>query len=145
MTDPEDISHWLRLDARLTTSGQPSEAQLPALKALGVETIINLALHSHERALPDEAASAAALGMAYIHIPVPFDAPDNGHFNAFCAAMAAISGQTVHVHCIVNMRVSAFLYRYRRDVLGMDEVLARAAMEQVWSPEGVWAGFVAER
>jgi hypothetical protein len=30
------------------------------------------------------------------------------------------------IHCIANYRVSAFFYRYRRDVLGMDEAEARA-------------------
>jgi hypothetical protein len=33
-------------------------------------------------------------------------------------------------------------YRYRRGVLGMDEALARADVEEVWKPEGVWAAFV---
>jgi hypothetical protein len=33
-------------------------------------------------------------------------------------------------------------YRYRRDVLGMDEAQARAEMEAIWHPEGVWAAFV---
>jgi hypothetical protein len=44
--------------------------------------------------------------------------------------------------CIANPRDSAFVYRYRRDVLGMDEAQARADMEQVWLPKGVWAEFV---
>jgi hypothetical protein len=48
----------------------------------------------------------------------------------------------VHGHCIANYRVSAFFYRYRREVLGMDEAQARADMEQVWRPNGVWATFV---
>ena len=48
----------------------------------------------------------------------------------------------VHVHCIANYRVSAFFYRYRRDVLGMDETQARGEMEAIWHPEGVWAAFV---
>jgi hypothetical protein len=48
----------------------------------------------------------------------------------------------VHVHCIANARVSAFFYRYRRDVLGMDEAQARAEMEEVWRPKEVWAEFV---
>ena len=39
-------------------------------------------------------------------------------------------------------RDSAFFYRYRRDVLGMDEARARADMEEVWQPKGVWAEFV---
>jgi len=38
------------------------------------------------------------------------------------------------VHCIANARVSAFFYRFRRDVLGMDEAQARAEMEAVWQP-----------
>jgi hypothetical protein len=41
-----------------------------------------------------------------------------------------------------NCRVSAFFYRYRRDVLDMDETKARAEMEAIWHPEGVWAAFV---
>jgi DNA-binding transcriptional LysR family regulator len=44
----------------------------------------------------------------------------------------------VHVHCIANYRVSAFFYRYRRDVLGMDATKALAEMEAIWHPEGVW-------
>lgn len=142
--DPADIFAWLRLDDRLSTSGQPTEAQLTALRALGVCHVINLALHTHERALPDEAASVAALGMDYIHIPVAFDAPTEADFAAFCAVMRAIGEAPVHVHCIVNARVSAFLYRYRRDVLGMDETQARAAMEAIWRPGGVWAAFVGD-
>jgi len=39
-------------------------------------------------------------------------------------------------------RDSAFFYRYRRDVLGMDEARARADMEEIWRPKGVWAEFV---
>jgi hypothetical protein len=48
----------------------------------------------------------------------------------------------VHVHCIANYQVSAFFYRYRRDVLGMDETQARGELEAIWHPEGVWAAFV---
>jgi hypothetical protein len=56
--------------------------------------------------------------------------------------MARLKEVPVHVHCIANYRVSAFFYRYRRDVLGMDEDRVRADMEQIWHPEGVWATFV---
>ena len=38
--------------------------------------------------------------------------------------------------------MSAFFYRYRRDVLGMGEAEARAYMERIWHPEGVWATFI---
>jgi uncharacterized protein (TIGR01244 family) len=144
MRDPTDILNWRRIDARITTSGQPSEAQLAEIQKLGVTTVINLALHTHEKALPDEAASVAALGMKYVHIPVPFDAPRDADFDAFVAAMKESEGQKVHVHCIVNMRVSAFFYRYQRDVLGLPEEQARAAMDTLWRPGGIWATFIGD-
>jgi uncharacterized protein (TIGR01244 family) len=140
--DPEMIYNWRRLDDRVTTSGQPTEPQLADIQALGVRHIINLGLHTHEKALPDEAASVSRLGMTYIHIPVDFQNPTDEDFTRFCSAMEQLKEVPVHVHCIANYRVSAFFYRYRRDVLGMDETQARAEMEQIWHPEGVWATFV---
>ena len=140
--DPETIYNWRRLDDRVTTSGQPTEQQLADIQALGVRHIVNLGLHSHEKALPDEAASVSRLGMTYIHIPVDFQNPTDEDFAKFCSAMAELKEVPVHVHCIANYRVSAFFYRYRRDVLGMDESRARADMEEVWHPTGVWATFI---
>jgi protein tyrosine phosphatase (PTP) superfamily phosphohydrolase (DUF442 family) len=75
MADPEAIYNWQRLDNRITTSGQPTEKQLADIHALGVRHIVNLGLHTHEKALPDEAASVSRLGMTYIHIPVDFQNP----------------------------------------------------------------------
>ena len=142
MPDPEAIYNWRRLDDRITTSGQPTESQLKDLHALGIRHIVNLGLHSHEKALPDEAASVSRLRMTYIHIPVDFQNPTDQDFDQFCAVMEKLMHVPVHVHCIANYRVSAFFYRYRRDVLRMDEARARDDMEDVWHPEGVWAAFV---
>src|SRR5215469_2479888 len=51
MADPEGIYSWYRLDSRITTSGQPTEAQLAEIRDLGVQHIVNLGLHTHEKAL----------------------------------------------------------------------------------------------
>ena len=142
MGDPETIHNWRRLDRRITTSGQPTEEQLADIHALGVRHIVNLGPHTHEKALPDEAGSVCRLGMTYIHIPVDFQNPTDQDFEKFCAVMEQLKDVPVHVHCIANARVSAFFYRYRRDVLGMDEAQARADMEEVWRPKGVWKEFV---
>jgi hypothetical protein len=79
---------------------------------------------------------------------VPFDAPDDTHYRAFAAALEAADGP-VHVHCIMNWRVSAFFCRWHRDACGMAEGEARALMERQWSPETnahpdapKWAAFV---
>jgi protein tyrosine phosphatase (PTP) superfamily phosphohydrolase (DUF442 family) len=139
---PGAIDNWRRLDNRITTSGQPTEKQLADIHALGVRHIVILGLHTHEKALPDEAASVSRLGMWYIHIPVDFQNPTDDDFDQFCAIMEQLKEVPVHVHCIANYRVSAFFYRYRRDVLGMREAKARADMEQIWHPEGIWAMFI---
>jgi protein tyrosine phosphatase (PTP) superfamily phosphohydrolase (DUF442 family) len=142
MADPETIYNWRRLDDRITTSGQPTEPQLADIHALGVRHIVNLGLHTHDMALPDEAASVGRLSMTYIHIPVDFQNPTDQDFEQFCSVMERLNDVPVHVHCIANYRVSAFFYRYRRDVLRMDETQARGEMEAIWHPEGVWAAFV---
>ncbi len=142
MADPVSIYNWHRLDDRITTSGQPTEAQLAAIAALGVRRVINLGLHTHEKALPDEGASVAALGMTYVHIPVDFGHPTEQDFAAFRAAVEASGEEKLHVHCIANYRVSAFFYRYRRDVLGMDAARARADLDRIWQPDPVWTAFI---
>ena len=129
MADTENIYHWFRLDEHVTTSGQPSIAQLSELAKLGIRHIINLAPHNHETALPDEASAVEQLGMSYINIPVDFKIPSQEHFQAFCRLMKDYSDSPVHVHCAANYRVAAFLYRYRRDVIGVDEVEARSDLE----------------
>jgi protein tyrosine phosphatase (PTP) superfamily phosphohydrolase (DUF442 family) len=147
MADPVDIRGWQRLDDTTTTSGKLEADDVARLAGIGVRHVINLALDDSPDALPGEADKLAAAGIRYTHIPVPFDAPDNSHYGAFCAALGA--GEPTHVHCIMNWRVSAFFYRLNRE-RGMDEAAARALMHQQWAPEQsddprarVWAEFIA--
>ncbi|MFN3469520.1 MULTISPECIES: protein tyrosine phosphatase family protein [Novosphingobium] len=149
MADPDDIRAWQRLDAQITTSGRLEDRDVARLADMGVRHVINLALETHPEALADEGDKLAAAGIAYTHIPVPFDAPDETHFRRFVAALEQ-GAKPVHVHCIMNWRVSAFFYRYHRDCCGMDEPAARAIMARQWSPDGhdrpeaaVWAQFIA--
>jgi uncharacterized protein (TIGR01244 family) len=139
--DTAEIVNWHRIDDRLTTSGQPSAEQLRDIADLGVTHVINLGLHDHEKALPDEATLVRKLGMTYVHIPVDFGNPTEVDFQRFRAAMGGIAG-AVHVHCIANLRVAAFLYRYRREDLGVSEETARRDMERLWRPGGIWAHFI---
>lgn len=148
MTDPDYITAWLRIDERTTTSGRIAADDVARLAAIGVRHVINLAMDDHPEALANEAGLMEAAGLRYTHIPVPFDAPDEVHYQAFVSAFEA-GEDAVHVHCIANMRVSAFLYRYHRDTLDMAEPEARALMERVWSPDSgdhptltPWARFI---
>ena len=140
--DESDIYNFRRLSPALTTSGQPDEAQFAALYDSGVDTVINLALSSSPRALPDEAATLATLGLRYIHIPVEFAAPTEADFEAFATAMDDLGDTPVHVHCAANMRVSAFLYRYRVERLGWAAAQARPDLNAIWEPDPVWQNFL---
>lgn len=144
--DPVDMRGWQRLNDNVTTSGRLYGGDIARLSAIGVMHVINLALDTHPEALADEAGKLAAAGMRYTHIPVPFGAPADEHYAAFVAALRP--GEAVHVHCIMNYRVSAFFYRLNRE-RGMDEAAARALMETQWSPDKsddpaaqVWAKFI---
>lgn len=131
-TDPEDIRGWQRLSVGVTTSGKLLPKDPARLAAVGVRHVVNLALDSHEDALAKEAELLAAEGIGYTHIPIPFDAPDEAHYAAFKAALDAAQGP-VHVHCIMNWRVSALFYRLHREH-GMLEAEARAVLQQQWDP-----------
>jgi uncharacterized protein (TIGR01244 family) len=146
--DPEDIRGWQRLSPRITTSGKLDPDDPARLAAIGVRQVVNLALDDHPEALVDEGDRMAQAGIGYSHIPVPFDAPGEEHFARFREALAA-DDEPVHVHCIMNWRVSAFFYRLHR-AQGMAEAEARALMQQQWDPDTselpaakAWSAFIA--
>ncbi|PLK24506.1 hypothetical protein C0V78_14395 [Novosphingobium sp. TH158] len=147
--DPDHIACWQRLSDTITTSGHIEPAGVAALAALGVRHVINLAMPDHPQVMPDAAERLAAHGIGHTHIPIPFDAPRNEHFAAFCDALAT-TPRPLHVHCILNWRVSACFYRWHREIRGMDEGAARVLMAQQWQPEitdypgaEAWARFIA--
>lgn len=147
--DPRHIACWQRLSDGVTTSGHLEPADFDALEALGVRHVVNLAMGNHPLVLPDAGERFAARSMGYAHIPVPFDAPEELHFAAFREAVEA-APRPLHVHCIMNWRVSAMFYRWHREVEGMDEGKARAIMNRQWEPEtndypgaAAWARFIA--
>lgn len=142
MRNLPEILNWRRLDSSVTLSGQPTVTQLSQIKELGVTHIINLGPHSNKGALDDEARAVAKLGMAYIYIPVDFENPTNEDFEEFCDAMESVANKQVHVHCIYNARVTAFIYRYAQSGRGFSETATHELMDGIWRPGGVWAKFI---
>ncbi|WP_078119475.1 protein tyrosine phosphatase family protein [Thiosocius teredinicola] len=138
-----DIYNFFRVSEQLVTAGQPTEAQLREVAALDFDVVINLALHDDPRySLPDETGLVSGLGMRYVHIPVPFDAPHASHLEQFYAAMRSAEGQKVFVHCAANMRATAFVGLYLLSRQRMPEEQAFAALRSVWEPNEVWSAFI---
>jgi len=138
------IHNFLKLSETIATAGQPTEAQLAAIKVAGYRVVVNLALPSSTNALPNEQALVDAQGMAYIHIPVLWEEPTLADFQQFVSVMEAHTGQPVFVHCAMNMRVSAFMYLYRRLCDGVDETVAKRDLHAIWRPNDRWQAFMAQ-
>ena len=138
----EGIFNFLPLGDSIFTSGQPTEAQFRLVKDAGINRVINLAPHNAENALVDEESTLRALDIDYTHIPVDFRDPTDEDFAEFSKAMEGIGSERVLVHCAANMRVSAFMFRYRRDVLGEPPEELRRDLHRIWQPAGVWKQFI---
>jgi protein tyrosine phosphatase (PTP) superfamily phosphohydrolase (DUF442 family) len=144
MTAPQlsDIYNFLAVSDDLGTAGQPTAEQLAAVKEAGYDVVINLALGATPRDLPHEADLVTGQGMEYIHIPVVFDNPTETDLARFFAAMDENHDKKRFVHCIANMRVSAFVFLYRVLRQGMEPEEARAMMQKIWQPNAVWQQFI---
>ncbi|MBI3896918.1 MAG: protein tyrosine phosphatase family protein [Gammaproteobacteria bacterium] len=139
-----DIYNYRPVDSKLSTSGQPSEAQLAAAAREGFEVVINLALHNDPRySLHDEIGVVRSLGMEYVHIPVQFAAPAEVDLLAFFAAIEKFQEKKTLVHCAANKRVTAFFGLYRAIKQKSAHAEAFALMKSVWEPDPAWSSFIA--
>ena len=137
------IKNYIQVIEKIASSGQPDEKRFKEISKHGYEVVINLAMPKSDEAIPEEGNIVTSLGMTYVHIPVPFDAPSAEHLRQFINVMEAISNQRVWVHCVVNYRVSAFLYQYQRLVHGLPDQEAKKVMLKSWEPDEVWQRFMA--
>lgn len=128
----------------LWSSGQLTESDIARLPAMGIDVVINLALPTSSNALPSEAEYVTREGISYIAIPVEWDKPEYAQLLQFFGVVKALKSQRVWVHCAKNMRVSVFIYLYRRLCLNHSEEEARYPMREVWVPNATWQTFIEE-
>ncbi|WP_116367334.1 protein tyrosine phosphatase family protein [Parahaliea mediterranea] len=130
-----DILNFYPITENIGTAGQPTREQFAQIAAAGYTAVINLAMPDSDNAIPEEGSLVSSLGMDYIHLPVPFDAPGEQHLQRFFGVMAALGDDRVFVHCALNMRVSAFMYKYLTLREGLDEARATSPLLQQWLPQ----------
>jgi protein tyrosine phosphatase (PTP) superfamily phosphohydrolase (DUF442 family) len=126
----------------LWTSGQLSERDILDLPALGIDVVINLALPTSSPALAGEAELVTRQGLVYIQIPVEWEKPMPEQFAQFVGTLKAFEGHNIWVHCAKNMRVSAFIYLYRKLILSESEEEASLPMREIWTPNESWLAFI---
>jgi protein tyrosine phosphatase (PTP) superfamily phosphohydrolase (DUF442 family) len=115
------------------------------LKDAGYELVINLVPSSSPEALPEEQSVVTSLGMEYCYIPVIWDAPASQDLKQFFAVLNQNPARKVFVHCVLNYRVSAFVFLYRVMVQGIKIEKARQSMLEIWEPNPTWQRFIQEQ
>ena len=142
----KDIYNYWFFDDKLSSSGMPTDEQMKEVAEAGVQVVINLALTTSPRALPNEDALVESLGMKYIHIPVEWNHPTSQNLEDFFTAMDTHKEAKMLVHCQANYRASAFIMLYRVLQLGWKKEDAIPIMERIWNPEDfpVWQRFIEE-
>jgi protein tyrosine phosphatase (PTP) superfamily phosphohydrolase (DUF442 family) len=141
------IRHFIPISPFLSTSGQPTEAEIREIAQQGYTTVINLALPNSSFALNDEKSLVESTGMRYISIPVNFDNPTKSDLLLFFAALENHKSEKIWVHCVVNMRVSAFVYLWRVLRQGVAPDDAEIELHDAWVPEkenSTWHRFILE-
>ena len=131
--DLTTILNYHGISDRLTTAGQIEYDQVPLLREQGYEVVINLATANPERNSL-EGFHVTGSGMTYIHIPVDFATPELSDVKMFFDVMEANQDRKLFVHCIANLRASAFVYMYRTLVEGVSDEEAKQDMSAVWDP-----------
>lgn len=139
----ENILNYIQVSDRIASSGQPEDRQFKDIAEAGYKAIVNLAMPNSENAIPEEGNIVTSLKMTYVHIPVPFDAPNVSHLREFIKVMETFSNQKVWVHCVVNYRVSAFLYQHQRLIHHVQPKEAKKVMLASWKPDEIWQRFMA--
>ncbi len=139
----EDILNYYKVDDRLITGGQPTEAQIRSAAEEGIQVVVNLATVDPRYSLDDEAGLVQSLGLEYHHIPVEWEHPTPADYEAFVRLMQQNSEKRTLLHCAANYRVTAFYSLYALQHLGWTEARADALRAAVWRRQyPVWDEFI---
>jgi len=137
------VFNYYQVPGLFETSGQPNNKQLISIANGGYEVVINLAPNTTiEGRVINEKDILKSNNITYIHIPVDFNNPLDEDFNKFVAALEENKHKKIWVHCAANMRVSAFVFKYRRDVLGLSQKNIERDLKAIWIPNKAWSFFL---
>ncbi len=137
-TSLDDLVNYREYSPGLSSSGQPTEEQLAAVRDAGFERVVFLAFNDNDESLGNEDRVVKDLGMAYAHIPVDWEAPTRRDFYAFAKLLESDPDTRTLVHCQVNFRASTFSFLYRVLYLDVPIEEAKAALNTVWVPNATW-------
>jgi len=137
----KQILNYIKVDKNISTSGQPTKKEFKKIAKEGFEVVINLAMHNRG-ALKKEDKIVSKLGMIYIHIPVTWKKPEQDRLELFLKILETLQKENkkVLIHCIMNYRVSAFIYQYKKRVLKQRNI--KFISPKKFKPNKVWQNII---
>ncbi len=121
----KDIKNYIKVNDKISTAGQPTKKQFKKIKKAGFDVVINLATCNLSRgAIKEEDKIVSSLGMSYLHIPITWEKPELDRMKLFLIVLEALQKENkkVFIHCIMNYRVSVFIYKYKQYILNEKNV-----------------------
>lgn len=143
-TGIKKIRDFLEVKLGIYTGGQPTAKQIELLGELGFNILINLATSSSPDTLKNEQEIAQNAGLAYVHIPVEWQAPTKNDLIKFFLMFEQHKGFKTFVHCVLNMRASVFIYLYRVIIENEDPETCWEKVLEIWEPNEIWQKFIDE-
>lgn len=134
----QEIINYIKINDNISSSGQPTKEQFEEIAKDNYEIIINLSAHNSENKLENEDEILSKLGLIYIHLPVDFLSPTKKNLKDFIDILSFFSEKKVWVHCIMNYRVSAFMYVYHKYILKTPFENINLEVFEKWSPDEKW-------
>lgn len=133
----KSILNYIKINDNISTSGQPTKKQFKIIAKNNFDVVINLAMHN-KGALREEDKIVSRNGMIYIHIPITWKAPEIERLKLFLHLLKTLQQEKkkVFIHCIMNYRVSVFMYQYKKSVLKQADVKLISPKE--FKPKKVW-------
>lgn len=129
---PDGVSNYTRVDATVACAGATPAAAMPAIRADGFRSVINLRLATEEGADIDVGRRAAeAAGLRYIHLPVDANALSNAVVERFLAILREPDTSPAFIHCASANRVGMLWLIKRVAVDGWPEEKATAEAERI--------------
>lgn len=132
------ILNYIKVNEHIATSGQPTKEEFEYIANAGYEIVINLSMNNSEGRIEQEDEVVTNLKMNYIHIPVDFTAPSEENLLDFIEMLSMLEHRKVWVHCIMNYRVTAFMYVYHKYVLQTPFDDIDLSILEEWSPDEAW-------
>lgn len=119
------------VDSLNASSGFVQQNQFIFLKNAGFKHVISLLPGDQS----NEKSIVTSLGMTFTQIGVAWNDPTITDIETYFADMKKHTGEKVLVHCMANMRASAFMFLYRTTQMDVNKEKAATLMNAIWNPK----------